>query len=115
MPTVSTHHFLSAMCGAQRKGWSREQVVAFMSSNTALSLHEVNTETDRYISWPGQALSYKLGELRIWKLRRQAEESLGSRFDIRTFHDAVLENGALPLAMLEEQIALYIARASVEQ
>ena len=79
--------------GIHAKGWTRDQVVEFMAKNTALSLHEINTETDRYISWPGQALSYKIGELKIRELRKKAEKELGSDFDIREFHEVILEAG----------------------
>jgi uncharacterized protein (DUF885 family) len=79
-----------------------------MSSNTALSLHEVNTETDRYISWPGQALSYKIGELKIRELRLKAEDALGDKFDIRAFHEIILEQGTVTLAILEKRILNYI-------
>ncbi len=95
--------------GLHALGWSRSQAMEFLASNTALSLHEVRTETDRYISWPGQALAYKMGELKIRELRRQAETELGPRFDIRAFHDAVLANGPVPLPVLEEQIRDFIA------
>jgi uncharacterized protein (DUF885 family) len=89
-------------------GWSRERAMNFMSENTALSLHNVKTETDRYISWPGQALSYKIGELTIKRLRTEAEQALGPRFDIREFHHQVLRHGSVPLSVLEEQVRLYI-------
>ena len=95
--------------GLHALGWSRSQAMDFLASNTALSLHEVRTETDRYISWPGQALAYKMGELKIRELRRQAETELGPRFDVRAFHDAVLANGPVPLPVLEEQIRDFIA------
>ena len=88
--------------------WSRQQGIDFLSSNTSLSPANVRAEVDRYISWPGQALSYKLGELHIWKLRKKAEKSLGKQFDLREFHDALLSNGALPLAMVEAEIDRYI-------
>jgi len=94
--------------GIHAKGWSRQQALDFMASNTALSLHNVTTEIDRYISWPGQALSYKIGELTIKRLRAQAEEALGKRFDIRSFHDAVLEHGSVPMLVLEQQIQDFI-------
>ena len=95
--------------GLHALGWSREKAMDFMAANTALSLHEVRTETDRYISWPGQALAYKMGELKIRELRRMAEKELGPRFDVRAFHDAVLANGAVPLPVLEERIRAYVA------
>ncbi len=94
--------------GIHAKGWTREQVVDFMASNTALSIHEVNTETDRYISWPGQALSYKMGELKIRELRKKAEAELGSKFDIRQFHEIVLGQGTVTLSILEKRINTYI-------
>lgn len=89
-------------------GWSRQRAVDFMSENTALSIHEVNTEIDRYISWPGQALSYKIGELKIRELRSLAENELGNTFDIREFHEKILEKGTLTLPLLESQILDYI-------
>lgn len=94
--------------GIHAKGWTREHVVDFMASNTALSLHEVNTETDRYISWPGQALSYKIGELKIRELRKKAKKELGSDFDIREFHEVILEQGTVTLEILENRIYAYI-------
>lgn len=94
--------------GMHYKDWSREKAFEFMASNTALSLHEVNTEIDRYIGWPGQAISYKIGELKIKELRKRAEEELGDDFDIREFHDKVLENGAIPLMTLDRIIEAYI-------
>ena len=94
--------------GIHAKGWTRSQVVDFMASNTALSLHEINTETDRYISWPGQALSYKMGELKIRELRKKAEAALQNEFDIRDFHEIVLGQGTVTLAILEERINDYI-------
>jgi uncharacterized protein (DUF885 family) len=95
--------------GMHALGWSREKALDFLAANTALSLHEVRTETDRYISWPGQALGYKMGEIKIRELRRMAEQEMGPRFDVRAFHDAVLANGAVPLPVLEEQIRAYVA------
>jgi uncharacterized protein (DUF885 family) len=97
--------------GIHAMGWSRERVVDYLAGNTALSLHEVNTETDRYISWPGQALSYKIGELEIRALRKEAEAALGERFDIRAFHDVVLRNGSITLPILREEVRNYIKTA----
>lgn len=97
--------------GLHAKGWPRQQAIDYLASQTALSLHECTTETDRYIAWPGQALSYKMGELTIRALRRRAEEQLGPRFDVRAFHDAVLAHGAVPLPVLEQIVDAYIASA----
>ncbi len=91
------------------KGWTREQAVAYLSDNTALSLHEVNTEINRYISWPGQALAYKIGELKIRELRKRAEDKLKDKFDIREFHGIVLSQGSVTLKILEQIIDKYIA------
>lgn len=95
--------------GIHAKQWSREQALDYLASNTALSLHNVTTEVDRYISWPGQALSYKLGEYTLWNLRAQAEQELGDTFDIRAFHDFVLSLGSVPLDVLSEETNLWIA------
>lgn len=96
--------------GMHWKGWSREQAEACFLDNSALSESNIRTEVDRYISWPGQALAYKVGELKILELRERAENALGDDFDIRDFHDAVLEQGSLPLSLLERQIDRYIAK-----
>lgn len=96
--------------GMHSMGWSREQAINFLAENTALSMHNVQTEIDRYISWPAQALSYKLGELTIRRLRAKAEQQLADRFDIREFHGVVLGNGSVPLAVLEQQVERYIAQ-----
>jgi len=96
--------------GVHHKGWTREQALSYLRDHTALSEHEVTTEVDRYISWPGQALSYKLGEIAIVRLRAQAEQELGDRFDIKAFHDAVLSQGSVPLPVLEAQIQAFIAQ-----
>lgn len=98
--------------GIHAKGWTREEVVAFMSQNTALSLHEIQTETDRYISWPGQALAYKMGELKIRELRTLAEKELGSRFDIRDFHEVILEQGTVTLAILDRRVKEWIQKSN---
>lgn len=95
--------------GVHALGWSRERAIAYMTENTALSEHEIRTEVDRYISWPGQALSYYLGMLRIKALRAEAERELGPRFDLRAFHDAVLETGSVPLPVLAEHVRGWIA------
>ncbi len=97
--------------GVHHKGWTRDQALAYLRDNTALSEHEVTTEVDRYISWPGQALSYKLGELTIMRLRHEAEAALGPKFDVRAFHDAVLAQGSVPLPVLESQIRAFVATA----
>ena len=94
--------------GIHALDWSKEMVLNYMSSNTALSLHEINTETDRYISWPGQALSYKIGELKIRELRILAEEKLESNFNIRDFHEIILSEGTVTLAILESRVLNYI-------
>jgi uncharacterized protein (DUF885 family) len=94
-------------------GWSRQQGLDFLAENTALSLHEITTETDRYISWPGQALAYKMGEIKIRELRQRAEEALGESFDIREFHEVILMNGPVPLTVLEDQIEAFIENQGV--
>jgi uncharacterized protein (DUF885 family) len=97
--------------GAQ--GWTREQAQQYLSENTALSAHEIETEVDRYISWPAQALSYYLGEMEIVKERRKAEATLGAKFNLRAFHDAVLETGSVPLPVLEQHLDAWIAGGGV--
>ena len=97
--------------GIHYLGWTRQQAIDFMAQNSALTLHNITTEVDRYISWPGQAIAYKTGELKISELRRRAEETLGNRFDVREFHDVVLRNGAIPLSLLEEVVEAYIRGA----
>jgi len=97
--------------GMHWKGWTRAQALDYLRQNTALSEQEVRTETDRYIAWPGQALSYKLGEIKLWQLRHEAEKALGAKFDLRAFHDAVLDEGTQTLPMLERQIDAYVTRA----
>lgn len=97
--------------GIHSQNWTREEAINFLMRNTALSAGNARAEIDRYISWPGQALAYKLGELKIWELRRRAEADLGNDFDLRDFHDAVLGNGALPMSMLDGVIDRYVAAA----
>ena len=95
--------------GIHSMGWSKDQAIAFMRDNSALSEANIEAEVNRYISWPGQALGYKIGELRIRSLRTRAEQTLGARFDIRRFHDAVLAQGAVPMDVLDAQISDWIA------
>ncbi len=97
--------------GIHAFGWTRQEVIDYMAARTALPIHEVTTETDRYISWPGQALAYKMGELKIKELRRHAEEILKEDFDVREFHDVVLGNGSVPLDVLEDQVNFWVERA----
>lgn len=96
--------------GMHALGWTREQAIDLMLANTAKTENDVIVEIDRYIAWPGQALAYKIGELKILELRAKAEKELGISFDIRKFHDVVLGNGALPLDMLEKQVLDYISK-----
>lgn len=95
--------------GMHYLGWTREQAIKFLAENTALSLHDIESEVDRYIAWPGQALAYKVGELKIRELRKLAEEQLGTQFDIREFHDVVLASGAVPLDILEDNVKAWLA------
>ncbi|MES2260202.1 MAG: DUF885 family protein [Pseudomonadota bacterium] len=95
--------------GVHAQGWTREQALTYLHDNTALSDHEIATEVDRYISWPGQALSYYLGEMAIIEARRKAEAALGPAFDIRAFHDTVLNLGSVPLPVLQQRIDAFIA------
>jgi len=97
--------------GIHYQGWTRQQAIDYMAENTGLSLHNITAEVDRYISWPGQALAYKMGELKIRQLRALAEKELGTNFDIREFHDVVLRNGAIPLDVLDAQVHAYISNA----
>lgn len=96
--------------GLHHKRWTRDQVVQFFRDHSAIDEVEIQSETDRYIVWPGQALAYKIGQLKILELRERARRELGARFDIRAFHDEVLGAGALPMAELETRIAEWIAR-----
>jgi uncharacterized protein (DUF885 family) len=96
--------------GMHAKGWSRERAIELMESNTALSTHNVRTEIDRYIAWPGQALSYKMGEIKILELRAFAEKELGTDFDIRLFHDEILAHGSVPLDILESNVMAWLVK-----
>jgi uncharacterized protein (DUF885 family) len=94
--------------GMHYLGWTRQQAINFMAANSASTIHNITTEVDRYIAWPGQALAYKIGELKIRELRKMAENELGPNFDVRLFHDAILENGAIPLDILEAHMEKWI-------
>ena len=98
--------------GIHELGWTRQQAVNYMRENTALSDHNIVSEVDRYIGWPGQALAYKLGQLKITELRKQAEQELGETFELRAFHRVVLGNGAVPLSILENQVNAWINSAA---
>ena len=100
--------------GVHTKNWTRQQVLDYMAKNTALSIHEVTTETDRYISWPGQAISYKIGEIKIRELRKKAETELKDKFDIRMFHEIILEQGTVTLPILERRVNNYIDKIKNE-
>lgn len=95
--------------GIHSMGWTRQQAIDYMAANTGLSLRNIENEVDRYIAWPGQALAYKTGQLAIRRLRTEAERELGTRFDVRGFHDVVLGSGAVPLTVLEENVRRWIA------
>lgn len=96
--------------GMHAMGWTRQAAIDFMEANTALAMNNIVNEVDRYISWPGQALAYKTGQLEILRLRAVAREKLRSQFDIRSFHDAVLENGAVSLSVLQDSVNEYIEK-----
>ena len=96
--------------GIHSKGWTREQVVEFMLKSGAVDEPTIQSEADRYIAWPAQALSYKLGQLKISELRQRAQKELGASFDIRTLHDEILDGGSLPLDMLEARTDKWIAQ-----
>ena len=100
--------------GIHQYGWSRQQAIDYLASHTALSQHEVETEVDRYISWPGQALAYKLGELTILRLRSEAETTLGPKFDERGFHNTILALGSVPLNVLEDRMHAWIRQQAAK-
>jgi uncharacterized protein (DUF885 family) len=95
--------------GLHSLGWSREQAIRYMVDNSSMSESSATSEVERYIAWPGQALGYKIGDLRLQGLRRNAEKALGAKFDIRDFHREVLSDGAVPMDVLEAKIARWIA------
>jgi uncharacterized protein (DUF885 family) len=103
--------------GVHSQHWSRQQMVDYFHDHSAMDETSIQTEVDRYIAWPGQALAYKVGELKILELRERARKALGDRFDLRAFHDQVLGSGALPLDMLSDRIDGWIAnqKAAVRQ
>ena len=101
--------------GIHAFGWTRERAMDYLRTHAALSEHEITTEVERYIAWPGQALAYKLGEMQIRRHRREAEAALGATFDQRAFHDAILELGSVPLPVLEERMARFIAEGGVNR
>jgi len=88
--------------------WSRQQAIDFMTANTALTAQNIQVEVDRYISWPGQADAYKIGQLKILELRKLAEQKLGANFDVRKFHDVVLGAGSIPLDVLEQRVNAWL-------
>ncbi|MHC4938051.1 MAG: DUF885 domain-containing protein [Planctomycetota bacterium] len=98
--------------GLHAKDWSRQQAVDFMLANSALTRQNIEKEVDRYIAWPGQATAYKIGEMLIRRLRAKAEKELGKKFDVRAFHDTVLEEGSIPLPLLERRVEAWISRAA---
>lgn len=103
---------LVADTGIHWLGWDIEQARRCFAENSALAPHNIQTELERYISWPGQALAYKVGELRLRALRREAEQALGERFNVREFHDTVLLGGALPLEVLDTRVRAWIGSQS---
>jgi uncharacterized protein (DUF885 family) len=94
--------------GMHGMGWTRQQAIDYMAANTGLSMRNIENEVDRYIAWPGQALAYKTGQLKIRELRTRAERELGPKFDVRAFHDVVLGSGSVPLTVLEENVVRWI-------
>jgi uncharacterized protein (DUF885 family) len=100
--------------GIHELGWTREKAIEFMRANSAMPIHDIRSEVDRYIGWPGQALAYKIGEMKIRELRREAESQLGQQFDLRAFHDVVLGSGAVPLGLLEQNVRAWIAQMKLE-
>ena len=95
--------------GMHYRGWTRQQAIDFFKDNAAKTEQDIINEIDRYISWPGQALAYKIGQLKILELRKNAAQGLGADFDVKAFHDAILGGGALPLEVLETRMNLWLA------
>jgi uncharacterized protein (DUF885 family) len=100
--------------GMHSMGWTRDQAIQLFKDNTGKTDQDITVEVDRYIVWPGQALAYKLGQLKIRQLRTEAERKLGTKFDVRKFHDAVLENGAVPLNVLDAHVERWIDAQSTD-
>ena len=98
--------------GIHALGWSRQQAIDYMMQNTVLAQNNIENEVDRYITWPGQALAYKVGQLEILRLREEAKQKLGDRFDIKGFHDAVLAHGAVTMGVLDEQVRAWAASSA---
>ncbi|MCR9206240.1 MAG: DUF885 domain-containing protein, partial [Halobacteriovoraceae bacterium] len=96
--------------GMHAKGWSRDKAIKYFKANAPKTLHDITVEVDRYINWPGQALSYKLGELKIKELRAYAKNALGEKFDLREYHNQVLKDGAIPLTLLDSKIKDWVKR-----
>jgi uncharacterized protein (DUF885 family) len=94
--------------GMHSMGWTRQQAIDFFRENTSKTDQDITVEVDRYIVWPGQALAYKIGQMKIRELRTRAEKELGSRFDVRAFHDAILEQGGVPLDVLEAHMDAWL-------
>jgi uncharacterized protein (DUF885 family) len=101
--------------GLHSMGWTRDQAIDFFRANAAKTDQDISVEVDRYIVWPGQALGYKMGQLKIRQLRTNAERQLGVRFDVRRFHDVVLGQGAVPLDVLERQVAAWVKKIGAER
>jgi uncharacterized protein (DUF885 family) len=104
--------------GLHAMGWTRQQAIDYMLENSVLAENNIVNEVDRYLTWPGQAVAYKTGQLEILRLREDAKQKLGPAFDIREFHDVVLRNGAVALPVLREQVTEWVAtktRAGAEQ
>jgi len=100
--------------GMHSMGWTRQQAIDFFRENTGKTDQDITVEVDRYIVWPGQALAYKIGQMKIRELRTEAEKKLGARFDVRKFHDAVLDHGAVPLSVLETRMKLWLDSQAVQ-